>query len=227
MKSALHEGSGIVVTGARKAFGPRVLWEDIDLAVAPGQLVALLGTSGSGKTTLLNAVGGLERLDRGTVHVAGRDVGRLRAGGRRRLRRDVLGFVFQNYALVENSTVRSNLAVVYPRPGMARRVRADMEQALDRVGLPNFVDRRVSELSGGERQRVALARLLLKKPHVVLADEPTGSLDEENARIVIDLLRGMARDGAAVLVVTHDPAVAQASDQVVVLGATSPPLARD
>lgn len=215
-------GTGIVVSRSRKAFGQRRLWQDLSFEVPLGRMTALQGHSGSGKTTLLNAVGGIERLDAGSVQVAGRNVSTSRPGGKRKLRRDVLGFVFQNYALVENSSVASNLAVVYTAPWAGRRHRGDMEHALEQVGLAGFINRKVRELSGGERQRVALARLLLKKPTVILADEPTGSLDEDNARSVVELLREMSHAGAAVLIVTHDPRVAAACDDVIDLDALAP-----
>ncbi|MBO3128490.1 ABC transporter ATP-binding protein [Dermatophilus congolensis] len=206
--------TGVQVENASKAFGDHVLWRDLSFTVSPGEMTALRGSSGSGKTTLLNAVGGLEKLTTGTITVAGKNISRANSRNRRLLRRDVLGFVFQDYALIENTDVMGNLAVVYGA-WSARRHRDDMEEALFKVGLPGFLKRSILELSGGERQRVALARLLLKHPSVVLADEPTGSLDNDNARAVVDLLRGLANDGAAVLIVTHDDRVAQNCDNII------------
>ncbi|MDO5628918.1 MAG: ATP-binding cassette domain-containing protein [Mobilicoccus sp.] len=207
------------VSGATKAFGSHTLWRDLSFEAHGGTLTALRGRSGSGKTTLLNAIGGLETVDAGTVEVVGRDVTRLPAAGRRRLRKNTLGFVFQDYALVENTDVEANLAVVYGLLG-ARRHRDAMDAALTEVGLSGFRRRPIRELSGGERQRVALARLLLKNPNVVLADEPTGSLDAENTLGVIEVLRRLANRGAAVLIVTHDRQVAEACDAALDLDAT-------
>lgn len=222
-------GSGVVVEGLTKSFGSHVLWRDLGFSVPSGTMTALRGSSGSGKTTLLNAVGGLEKVNSGRITVAGREVSRIGRRGRRLLRKNVLGFVFQDYALIENADVMANLAVVYGLFG-ARKHRDEMEAVLVQVGLPGFLTRPVLELSGGERQRVALARLLLKRPTVVLADEPTGSLDDENARVVVDLLRSMAEGGAAVLVVTHDARVAERCDDVIDLdtlrGATEEQAAR-
>ncbi|MFV2199184.1 ABC transporter ATP-binding protein, partial [Nocardiopsis sp. LOL_012] len=175
----------ITVRDLSKSFGPRTLWQGLDLDLPPGQVLALTGPSGAGKTTLLNCLGLLESPTGGTIAYQGRDLTRLRAGGRRRFRRDHLGYLFQNYALMENATVRENLDV-------ARRDRPAQAEALERVGLAGRAKERVHHLSGGEQQRVALARLLVKRPSLVLADEPTGALDEGNGRMVIDTLRAMA-----------------------------------
>ncbi|MCY9787581.1 ATP-binding cassette domain-containing protein [Nocardiopsis sp. EMB25] len=190
-----------------KSFGDRTLWKDVDLTVETGELLALVGPSGSGKTTLLNCLGLLERPSAGDVMHGGRSVTRLGAGGRRRFRRAHLGYLFQNYALIENGTIRDNLDVV-------GRDRASHAEALERVGLAGREKAVVHRLSGGEQQRVALARLMVKRPSVVLADEPTGALDEDNGRMVIDTLRGMAREGCAVVVATHNDAVRDACDAV-------------
>lgn len=215
------ENVSVRVCGVTKSFGHHVLWKDLSFEAPAGSMTALRGPSGCGKTTLLNAVGGLEPVDAGTIEIAGLQVTTMGAAQLRRLRRSVLGFVFQDYALIENATVQANLAVVYPLLS-ARSHRADMAEALVQVGLAGTLTRPVRELSGGERQRVALARLLLKRPQVVLADEPTGSLDSENAAAVVGLLDGMARSGAVVLVVTHDDRVASSCDQVIHLEDPAP-----
>lgn len=154
--------------------------------------------------------------------VDGVDVTRLGPGGARRFRRDSLGYLFQGYALVENATARANLEIAV---GGRRRVpRAVLEAALERVGLGGRGEDPVYLLSGGEQQRVALARLLVRRPRLVLADEPTGSLDAENGRMVVDSLREMATDGCAVVVATHDAEVAAACSSVVALAPVTQPV---
>ena len=198
----------LVVDRLTKSFGPRTLWCDLSFRAGAGDLVALTGPSGSGKSTLLNCLGLLERPTSGRVVVDGVDVTRLGPGRVRRFRRDGLGYLFQGYALVENATARVNLELAV---GGRRRVpRPALDAALEHVGLGGRGDDPVYLLSGGEQQRVALARLLVRRPRLVLADEPTGSLDAENGRMVVDALREMAAGGCVVVVATHDADVAAA-----------------
>ncbi|KQO65026.1 ATP-binding cassette domain-containing protein [Curtobacterium sp. Leaf261] len=203
----------IEVRGATKRRGKRTIWADVDLTVARGELLALTGASGSGKSTLLDCIGLIDALDGGTVVLDGRDTGPMHARGRRLARRDLLGYLFQNYALVEDATVEANLDVVRAGATRRRTRREENEEALDRVGLVGRSKDVVHELSGGEQQRVALARLLVKRPRIVLADEPTGALDSVNADMVMTVLREFADAGAAVLVATHTDSVREACDR--------------
>ncbi len=190
----------------------------IDFAIAPGEFVALTGPSGAGKSTLLQILGGLDRGYAGTVEVFGKDLARL---GERELaayRNREVGFVFQAFNLVEGLSALDN--VLLPAT-FGRGVRADRGRAralLERVGLGAKAERLPSELSGGEKQRVALARALLFSPRLVLADEPTGALDEENARGVIAILCELCREGGITAVVaSHERAVREAADRHLVL----------
>lgn len=192
-----------------KSFGPRSLWKELDLTVAAGRMLALVGASGTGKTTLLNCMGLLERPSGGRILFEGTDVTRLGPSGQRRFRRDKLGYLFQNYALIENATIRANLEVARQRGTWP-----DYARALERVGLTGREKDKVHFLSGGEQQRVALARLMVKDPRLVLADEPTGALDAANGGMVIDTLREMAREGCAVVIATHNDVVRDACDTV-------------
>lgn len=189
----------------------------VDLEVAPGEIVALLGPSGSGKSTLLQAVGLLEGGFEGSIRLSGEEAAQLDDDGRTRLRRELLGFVYQFHHLLPEFNAREN--VVLPQlvsgaePAAAHQ-RAD--QLLGALGLGKRLEHRPAKLSGGEQQRVAVARALANKPPLVLADEPTGNLDEHTADVVfaefLNLVRG---EGSAALVATHNERLAAKMDRVV------------
>lgn len=186
----------------------------VDLRIAAGELTAVLGPSGSGKTTLLHLLGTLDRPTSGTVRIAGRDVSGLSDRALSRLRAEQVGFVFQQFHLSNLMNALDNVAegLLYAGVRYRARQRAAAE-ALERLGLGHRLTHRPATLSGGERQRVAIARAIVGKPGLVLADEPTGNLDTDNGRIVVSFLRELARDGTAVVVITHDPEVAGAMDR--------------
>ncbi|NQX11750.1 ATP-binding cassette domain-containing protein [Microbacteriaceae bacterium VKM Ac-2855] len=195
----------ITITNFDKSYGRRHLWHDLSFTVPTGRLLALTGPSGSGKSTLLNCIGLLDAPDSGSIDADGEELTRLRTRAAREFRRYRLGYLFQNYALVDTATVEQNLALaVVERRGRAGR----FNDALDRVGLHGRAREKVSRLSGGEQQRVALARLLVKSPAIVLADEPTGALDADNADTVFDVLTEIADRGASVIIATHDDRIA-------------------
>lgn len=202
------------ISGLSKSFGARVLWSDLDVAVGSGTMTALTGISGAGKSTLLNCIGLLETPDLGSILFEGRDILCLSGGEVRRFRREILGYLFQNYALVEDSTVLENLEMALGR----RRARESLSDLMGQVGLEGRENSRVSTLSGGEQQRVALARVIGETAKLILADEPTGALDSENSEAVVGHLRRLAKGGATVLVATHDRAVWETCDQVIRLG---------
>lgn len=209
----------IVVRNLSKSFGSRTLWSEVGFTAGDGEMLALVGPSGAGKSTLLNCFGLLETPDSGEIRVDGNDIIRFGRGRGRRFRRDTLGYRFQNYALIENATVTANLDAALANPGARlRRPRRDHEAALERVGLAGRGGERIYRLSGGEQQRVALARLLVKKPSLVLADEPTGALDDANSEMVIDLLREMGERGCTVLIATHRDQVQTRCDSVFKVG---------
>ena len=189
------------------------------LEVTRGTILAILGASGSGKSTLLHLAGGLDRADEGTIWVAGKELGALDDKGLARLRSRHLGFVFQFHHLLPEFSALENVMM----PGLlARRPEAEMRQAarllLLRVGLGERLEHRPAELSGGERQRVAVARALVNEPEVLLADEPSGNLDPENAARLHDLLLAMSAErGQTVVVATHSPSLARLATRVVVL----------
>ncbi|MCB9681692.1 MAG: ABC transporter ATP-binding protein [Alphaproteobacteria bacterium] len=182
----------------------------VDLTVATGERLAVVGPSGSGKSTLLFVMGLLDTPTSGSVALGGRDVGTLDDAARAALRREHLGFVFQDHHLLPQATALENVLVPWfadGRPNAAARDRA--RDLLTRLGLGDRLDHRPEALSTGQRQRVAVARALVRRPRLVLADEPTGSLDRARARELVDLLTRL-QDDVAVVVVTHDPEVAAA-----------------
>jgi len=188
----------------------------VDLEVEPGELVAVLGRSGSGKSTLLNVVGGLDRPTRGRVEVEGEDLATLGERALAAFRARKVGFVFQSFHLQPRYPAWENVALPLVFAGVVRRERRRRATALlDRLGLAARAGHRPAELSGGEQQRVAFARSLVADPPLLLADEPTGNLDSETSRQVVDLLRDAHGRGTTLLLVTHDREMAEdAADRV-------------
>ncbi|GIJ54134.1 ABC transporter ATP-binding protein [Virgisporangium aurantiacum] len=191
----------------------------VSIAVARGEVVAVTGPSGSGKSTLLHLLGGLDRPDAGRVLIGGVDWRTLGGAARSRLRLRSCGFLPQGMSLLPQATAAENVEVPLLLGGAPRAERYDRTlRALDRVGLAEHTDKLPDQLSGGQQQRVAIARALIAEPVVVLADEPTGSLDSANAQAVTRLLIAAATERrAAVVLVTHDPAVARHADRIVTL----------
>jgi putative ABC transport system ATP-binding protein len=197
--------------GRRLPSGNRMLTilDGIDLDIARGEFVAVLGPSGSGKSTLLALMAGLDRPSSGTVEVAGERIDRLSEDRLALLRRHRMGFVFQSFQLLGNFTARENVMLPLELLG-ASDARRRADELLESVGLGERGHHYPSQLSGGEQQRVALARAFAPRPALLLADEPTGNLDGATGRVVLDLLAGMReREGATLVLVTHDPAVAE------------------
>ena len=187
----------------------------VDLAVAPGEIVALVGPSGSGKSTLLQAVGLLEGGFQGSIRIAGTEAAKLDAHGRTIMRRDHLGFVYQFHHLLPDFNATENVVLPQLVHGAERKPADDRAVALlTALGLGHRLTHRPSQLSGGEQQRVAVARALANRPALVLADEPTGNLDESHAAVILSELRGLCRErGASVILVTHRADAAALADR--------------
>ena len=192
-----------------------------DLSIAPGELVALVGRSGSGKSTLLHIRAGLDDSDEGEVWIADQNLTAANVDGRAAIRNRYLGFVYQMHHLLPEFTAAENVAMPLRLAGFGKKEALPRALAmLGAVGLANRSTHRPAALSGGERQRVAVARALVAEPALVLADEPTGNLDRDNASAVLELMRSLCRErGVGILMATHDAAVTQGVDRLVTLDA--------
>jgi putative ABC transport system ATP-binding protein len=187
----------------------------VNIAVAPGEFVAIMGPSGSGKSTLLHILAGLDRPSWGEVYLEGTRVDELSETEWARVRRHRIGFVFQFFNLINSMTVAENVELPGLVAGLgSREARRRSDELLNSLGLADKADVTPSKLSGGEQQRVAIARALINRPAILLADEPTGNLDSQTSRETLDVLRGFHDGGQTILMVTHDALVAAAADRV-------------
>ncbi len=210
----MSEQTILRATGLVKRYGPDTVLDGIELSVERGEFVALTGRSGAGKSTLIHLLGALDTPDAGTIEIDGITLGSHRRSGLSRFRRDHVGIVFQLHNLIPRLTAVQNVELAMFSTGRSRSQRR--ERALDLLrafDLEQRARRRPPQLSGGERSRVALARGLANDPPLLLADEPTGSLDDEAARVVATHLRSMADDGVAVVSVSHDPRLNEVADR--------------
>ena len=181
----------------------------VDLNVKRGEFISIVGPSGSGKSTLFHIIGGLTPPSSGHVVVADRDLASMSDADRTRLRKHQVGFVFQKFNLLPNLTAGDNIAVARFIAGMDRKPDAEFEQVLRLLGIDRRLDHKPNALSGGEQQRVAIARAIVNHPAILLADEPTGNLDTENSKAVLEILRGLnERLGQTILMITHNPEAA-------------------
>jgi len=195
-----------------KKFNGRDILKDFDLQIGTGEFVSIMGSSGAGKTTILNIIGLLLKPDGGDVMI--KNIVNPNSKETMNLRRGSFGYIFQNYVLMDNETVEENLK-------LSKKHNPDytpdlVNEILELVQLDSsFLKKKVFQLSGGEQQRIAIARAMLKRCDIILADEPTGNLDKKNKAIIVDLFKQLKRMGKTIVCVTHDPDVAQSSDRIV------------
>lgn len=197
----------VEIKNVSKYFGEKRLFDNFSCDIEQGDFVVITGASGCGKTTLLNMIGGLEPVTSGKISVAGLEI-----TNQKNLQiyyRDVVGFVFQNFALVEQKTVEENLKMIHQKG----QTEVSVQEALQSVGMEKTLKQKVYSLSGGEQQRIALARLRLKNCQLILADEPTGSLDRKNGQLVMEILHELNAEGKTVIMVTHDESLIQDTDK--------------
>ncbi|HEL0010528.1 TPA: ATP-binding cassette domain-containing protein [Streptococcus equi subsp. zooepidemicus] len=196
----------IEVLNVTKKFGSKKIFTDLNLTFEAGKSYALIGGSGSGKSTLLNIIGRLEKIDSGKVLVDEQDIWKTKE---RTFFKTIIGYVFQNYSLIENKTVYDNLRLI----NKDKKIIADV---LEKVGLSNdYLNQKIYELSGGQAQRVVIARMLMKPRKIILADEPTGALDSEIGKEIINLLLSETAENKYVIIATHDPAVYNKVDVII------------
>ena len=190
--------------------------DNIDLQIDAGEFVAIMGPSGCGKSTLLNMIGLLDRPTSGTYTLEGREVARLPEAELTDIRKRRIGFIFQNFNLIDELTVRENVELALLYHGISASVRrARVDKVLDKVGIGHRAGHRPSQLSGGQQQRVAVARAVVAEPALILADEPTGNLDTAHGEEVMRTLRGLNDEGATIVMVTHSPAHADYAGRIV------------
>jgi putative ABC transport system ATP-binding protein len=201
----------VQVEGLTKVYGKVRALDGVTFDVEAGEWIAMMGPSGSGKTTLINILGGLDTPTSGRAVVDGVDVARFDEAGLTRYRAEKVGFVFQQFHLVPYLTAIEN--VMLAQYFHSTTDENEAKKALERVGLGDRLTHVPAQLSGGEQQRVAVARSLINHPKLLLADEPTGNLDETNEQIVIDLLRELHVEGHTILMVTHDPSIGRLADR--------------
>jgi len=201
----------VQVDDISKAYAGLLALDHVSFQVLAGEWIAIMGPSGSGKTTLINILGGLDRPTRGRAIVDGVDVGKLGERELTRYRAERVGFVFQHFHLVPYLSAVENVMLAQYFHSVADE--AEAVESLARVGLRDRIHHLPSQLSGGEQQRVALARALINHPKLILADEPTGNLDEANEQIVLELLQELHRAGHTILLVTHSPEIGRMADR--------------
>jgi putative ABC transport system ATP-binding protein len=212
----------ISASGLTRTFGSGdnavIALNDVALEVVAGELVAIMGSSGSGKSTLLAALGGLDSVDGGLVEIEGRALSDLNAGESARLRRQSLGFVFQDLNLVASLTIRENVALPLELDGIpAKDVAVQVEAALEEMSISEIAHRHPDQVSGGQRQKAAVARSFIGERKILLADEPTGALDSRNSEEVIRLIRSKVDQGLAGVLVTHDAKIAAWADRILIM----------
>ncbi|MCY6355303.1 putative bacteriocin export ABC transporter [Clostridium sp. ZS2-4] len=201
-----------------KEFDSNKVIENINFSTHNGEMVAIIGESGKGKTTLLNIIGLISKPSSGDLYLFDKKNVDISSKDAMLLRRNKIGYLFQNYGLVEDETVKWNLDIVLEYKKLSKKERNNkIEEALKMLKLEKLKDKPVYKLSGGEQQRIAMLKLYLQECELILADEPTGSLDEKNRDIIINMLKDFSKQGKTIIIVTHDTYIANCCDRIIEL----------
>lgn len=196
-----------------RQFPDNIIFNDFNIQFEAGKSYALIGASGSGKTTLLNIIGKLEKVDKGEVLINGTPLKNIKE---KEYFKDYISYLFQNYGLIENKSIKENLELAFIGKKLKTNEKNQMmQEALEQVNLQLDMDRKIFSLSGGEAQRVAVAKTILKDSPIILADEPTASLDETNSREIIDLILNLQDENRIIIIATHNPSVYNALDEII------------
>lgn len=203
----------IKLININKSFGNHNIFKDFNLEIEDYKIYAIVGKSGSGKTTLLNMLGLLDNDYKGKIYLNDTLVTKLSFNKQTKFIRDNINYLFQDYALIENENVFYNLNIALAYNKISKKEKQEIiANALKEVGLTGFENKKIHELSGGEQQRVALARVMIKKGNIILADEPTGNLDKDNGLIIFNILKNLTKNKKTIIIVTHDEEIAKLCD---------------
>ncbi len=207
----------IEVLNVTKKFGKRYIFQNLNLSVEDGEFISIVGPSGCGKSTLLNMIGLLESSDAGQIKLKGKEIPKIESNGATLLRRNTINYLFQSFALINDMTIYQNLFLAMNFLNITTKEKdTRIEEILKKVHLEEFKDEKVNTLSGGEQQRVALARTILKPGDIILADEPTGSLDSAAAEIAFNLIKDLSKQyRKTVMMVTHSENLANQADRII------------
>lgn len=192
----------------------------VDLSLNEPEMIAIVGPSGCGKTTLVNILGLLLNPTKGTVSINGQDISEYTDAQKSQMRNEMFGYVTQDFSLIEDQTVFDNVRIpmmLSRKKPTKKQQKKQVHDSLKKLNIEHFLDKRVSKLSGGERQRLAIIRSIINNPKIIIADEPTGSLDDKNAGIIFDMLRELVKQSKIVVLVTHNMALANMCDRILVL----------
>lgn len=212
----------IILQNIEKRFGNKIIFHDFNMKIEDGEFVCITGESGNGKSTLLNMIGLLEEPTSGDIEICGIKNPKINSKNGTHLLRREISYLFQNYGLIENETVKYNIKIATRfLPGSPKAKEKSIEECLKKMGLLHLMNEKVYCLSGGEQQRIALAKIILKPSSIILADEPTGSLDADNRDLVMKLLKEIHIGGKTVILVTHDKEITKYATRVIDIKNTS------
>ena len=208
----------ITIKNLNKSFGEKQVFTNFNCTIKNGFMTAIIGKSGSGKSTLLNMIGLLDLDYQGEILYDDVNIKKLKENKQVEFIRNNINYLFQNYALIDNETVEQNLLLTLAYEKISKKEKLNkINTVLTKVGLDNFNDKKIYTLSGGQQQRIALARTIIKKGNIILADEPTGNLDEENKNQVLNILKELKKLGKTIIIVTHDLSIANECDEIIKL----------